>query len=743
VIESIAGWVRQVIHHSGDFYVLKVYVDETEITLTARGNLYGLLQVLSGVPIELTGNWKKHPKYGDQFAIQSWKPWAKRAEDVERFLHLCIEGFHADRDLARQVASIGLGAFQMLSEGYKAVADELDLPDDHEGLQRGVLGWQRATALRDLSGLLRAGGLGGMDIQAAMMRFGMAAATIIQENPYRLMEVLLDFPKVDRLAMRLGVDTDNPHRMEGAILWAVREEGRQGHLFLPRGDITKSLEWLVRRHTIIALPEVSVDEAVDRLVEHGALVLEPGTGVYLPSLYGFERKSAKLLAALLAPADIDVDLKPFLDSYEKSNRISLSESQRAAVESLGEHRVLALTGLPGTGKTTAVRALVKLFEEAKVTYALMAPTGIAAKRLAAVTGRPASTIHRALGYDGDNWRLNESNRYVVDAVIVDEMSMVDQELFYRLLVALRPETILVLVGDDAQLPSVGPGNVLRELVSSEVPHVRLTQIFRQSSKGEIVINSHRIDRGEMPILAEAKDKSEFRFVRISEEDRIVSLIVGMAEKLKSRDANFQVLAPKYDGPVGVTHLNEMLRDRLNPPGLKEWKWGKSCHFRLGDRLMVVQNDYLRSVYNGDMGKLVSIGQEELVVKIHGVGPRDPDILVSFPFDIAAERLKLAYAISVHKSQGSEFDTVILPVVRSQGRMLQRNLLYTAVTRARKRVWLLGEEDAIRRAVANNPVIQRNTVLAEAVGVQVTHGRRPETEGRLDAEAEETPGKTSV
>jgi len=729
-VEKIEGWVQQVIHHSGDFHVLRLYLAETREAITARGNLYGLLQVRYGTTIGLIGGWRKHPKYGRQFAIQSWFPCARKPEEVEGFLRTCIEGF-TDRGVAENVASLGHEAFDKLAEGEGALQG---LPLSPEALQGAVLGWSRAIAQRDLSGLLKSGGLGSADIQAAMMRFGMEAATVLRDNPYRLLEVLPDFPKVDRLAMNSGLSSEDPRRMEGAALWALREEARQGHLYLQRGEIQDVLHRLFRRNSLIALPDVPVDGAVQSLVDRDALVLEEGTGVYLPPFYEYERKSAELLASLLAPSDIDMDLGPFLDSYEKGNRIRLSDSQRQAVELLGQHRVLVLTGLPGTGKTTAVRALVRLFEEARVSFSLMAPTGIAAKRLAAVTSKDASTVHRALGYDGENWRLGPDNRYVVDAVIVDEMSMVDQELFYRLLSALRPETILVLVGDDAQLPSVGPGNVLRALVDSKVPHVRLTQIFRQSEKGEIVVNSHRIDRGEMPILAGVKEKSEFKFVRLTDEDRIVDLIVNMAEKLKSRDANFQVLSPKYDGPVGVNNLNEMLRDRLNPPGQKEWKYG-DVMFRTGDRLMVVQNDYQRGVYNGDMGKLVRIGHDELVVKIHGIGPADPDVRVYFPFDVAGTRLKLAYAISVHKSQGSEFETVILPVVRSQGRMLQRNLLYTAVTRARKRVWLLGEEDAIRRAVNTNPVIQRNTVLARAIGVHMRDGRRP------DAEAEGTSGKT--
>jgi exodeoxyribonuclease V alpha subunit len=297
---------------------------------------------------------------------------------------------------------------------------------------------------------------------------------------------------------------------------------------------------------------------------------------------------------------------------------------------------------------------------------------------------------------------------------VDEVSMVDQELLFRLLSALRPETMVVLVGDDAQLPSVGPGNVLRELIECKaVPSVRLTQIFRQSEKGEIVGNSHRINRGEMITFGDPKDDTEFKFVRMGDEKRILDLIVEMAAKLKGRDANFQVLSPKHDGTVGVTNLNERLRDRLNPEGPKEWKKG-DLHFRLGDRLMVIRNDYQLGVYNGDVGKLVQIYRDSLIVKIHGIGDGGLDMEVEFDAEAAVEKLRLAYAITVHKSQGSEFDTIILPIVRSQGRMLQRNLLYTAITRAKKRVWLLGDELAVQQSIANNKVIRRNTALAKAL-----------------------------
>jgi len=744
VTVSASGWVRRVIFNKDDFYILELYEEATQKALVVRGPLYGLIQVKPNVPITLTGTMRKHPKFGPQLALQTWEPWPRDEEAVEVFLHTCVAGF-ADRELARQIASLGDEAFQKLAEGSEAVMGALPLGTDAEALQEAILGWERAVAVRDLSGLLRTGGLGAGDIQAAMNRFGMDAASVVREDPYRLMEALRDFRKVDLLGMKLGVKANDPRRAAGGILWALREGASQGHLFFRRSQIPSMAEGLFHRHSLLPLSDKEFTNALRLLAERKALVLESGTGVYLPDFFAFERDSANLLANLLAPADMDVDLQPFLESYEKLNRITLSDDQRRAVEQLAANRVLVLTGLPGTGKTTAVRVLVRLFEEAKVSFALMAPTGIAAKRLSAVTGQGASTIHRALRYDGKEWGLNARNRYVVDAVIVDEVSMVDQELLFRLLSALRPDTILVLVGDDAQLPSVGPGNVLRELVDCDsIPNVRLTQIFRQSVKGEIVLNSHRINRGEIPTLDTNDKDTEFRFIRLSDEDRIVNLVVEMAAKLKARNANFQILSPKYKGDVGVDNLNERLRDRLNPAGPKEWKRGAQ-HFRLGDRLMVIKNDYELGVYNGDMGKLTRIGRDYLVVRIHGIGENDPDTVVEFSFEAAQEKLCLAYAVSVHKSQGSEFDTIILPVVRSQGQMLQRNLLYTAVTRARRKVWVIGEEDAVERAVRNNKVITRNTSLSKAVteslaaGVEKGHGQEGTAEGS-DPQAEGSAGE---
>lgn len=720
--DMICGRVGRVLFEKDGFYILNMEVEEAHPPAkrieTVKGPVHGLLQLKRGVPLKLFGQWTTHPKYGKQFAIQGWGPWAESEVDVITFLTTSVCNALDPVFTASLVRHLGVDTLRVLTERPGEVQSNPPPGLDPDKLADVIFSWESALATRDLSELLKAGGIRAIDIREAIVRFGTEAAAIIKANPYRLMEIpSLPFPRVDRLAATLGILPSDPRRVEGAVLWALGRSSNEGHLFLRRDEVNQRVIDLFHKENLpSATSEGGIcdfDEAVDRLAERKAVVVTED-GVYLPDLHMFERESARLLAEKIVPSAINVNLALFLGEYERLNKITLSDAQRAAVSTLVETRALVLTGLPGTGKTTAVRALVKIFEEARLTFALMAPTGIAAKRLAAVTGLPATTVHRALKYDGTSWGHGAHNRFLVDAVIVDEMSMVDQELCYRLLSALTKETMVVLVGDDAQLPSVGPGNVLRELVECQtIPAVRLTQIFRQSEKGEIVSNSHRINRGEMVTLGDPKEDTEFKFARVADESRIQHMIVEIAAKLKDRDANFQVLAPKYDGTVGVTALNARLRDRLNPEGPPEWKRG-DLHFRLGDRLMVIRNDYQLGVYNGDVGKLVQIGRDSLVVKIHGVGDGGLDMTVEFSSDDAVDKLRLAYAITVHKSQGSEFDTIILPIVKTQGRMLQRNLLYTAVTRARKRVLLLGEEVAIQQAIANNKVIWRNTAFSKAL-----------------------------
>jgi exodeoxyribonuclease V alpha subunit len=728
---SIYGTVGRIIHKGDNFFVLSFEVDHSEPAtskgrnVTVTGSLYGLREVSTGITIQFVGDWVTHPKYGRQFRMYGWFPYVTHDYGVQRFLSECIHGFEDIQVVEKIVNTFGTETYEMLTSAHGEVM-ALFPDNDLKNVvaQNALFSWTEACSLNNLSIFLKDYELSEEVIRNIFARFGMEAITLIADNPYRLVAVDgFDFSKADRLASRIGIPMTDPRRYDGAVFWVLKTEAQQGHLFVRRADFAERLRDILMSDTT-GFESKNLQEnlasAILRLEETHSVRVDPNVGVYLPEMYLYERDGARKLASFMTPSKIEIDIHGFIEQYERGNHIQFSDAQRYAITKLIDNHVVAVTGLPGTGKTTLIRAAVRLFKQTGISFLLMAPTGIAAKRLSAVTGEPASTIHRAFGWTGKSWEFSARNKYSVGAVIVDEMSMVDQELFYRILDALHPSTLLILVGDDAQLPSVGPGNVLRELLSSSaIPHVRLTQVFRQSEQSAIVLAAHRVYKGESPQLDNRKPEEEFQFVKVGDEDKIVGLVVAMAVKLKSRDANFQVLSPKYDGTVGVHNLNQALREKLNPLTelSREYKAGKTT-FRTGDRVMVVKNDYSLNVSNGDMGKLRNIERDHLCVQIHGVGPGSVDTYVNIPKERAATMLRLAYVITVHKSQGSEFDTIIMPVVRGQGRMLQRNLFYTAITRAKKKVWLLGESTAILRAIANDKVVQRNTFFAPSINEAV-------------------------
>jgi exodeoxyribonuclease V alpha subunit len=405
------------------------------------------------------------------------------------------------------------------------------------------------------------------------------------------------------------------------------------------------------------------------------------------------------------------DVEDHIENFERENNIALSDKQKDALYDFAEKKVFIITGPPGTGKTTLLRAIVSLVKKLKLRLTCMTPTGISAKKLAMTIDSDAYTIHRRLGFKGGFWTYNESNQFETDIIIIDESSMIDQEVLYRMLIALRDRVHIIFVGDDNQLPSVGAGNVLREMIScNHIPTVRLDQIFRQNEASDIIRVAHKIKNGDTDLsLFKSDPRSDVFFIREGNPDSIERLIVDLAQRLKGKKA-FQIITPRNNGPVSVDSLNTILQKVLNPPaiGLEEMK----CYnyiLRKGDRIIVRKNDYERGIFNGDIGKVITIGGGFINVEIEGRS-------IQLTVEEIDQKIKLAYSITVHRSQGLEYPYIIIPFINQHGKnLLQRNLLYTALTRAKEKVIIIGHGSAIEKAIKNSSVSRRNTKLGERIG----------------------------
>ena len=556
---------------------------------------------------------------------------------------------------------------------------------------------------------------------------------MITTDPYRLCEDLegVGFVTADRIAAVMGVAPDSPGRIRAALRYLLQEAAAgSGHVFLWRDELTGQARRLLR------VEEALVDSQLQAMVISRDLLLRDGgerEQVWLPAFDRAEREVARRLCELIAaaPPSPVTDANGGIDRYEREQGIRFSDRQREAIRSALRHGVLVITGGPGTGKTTIINCILRLIS-AEGGISLCAPTGRAAKRMTETTGIESKTIHRLLEYGGEEgaFARDAENPLECACLIVDEASMIDLMLMRSLLRAVEPGTRLIIVGDSDQLPSVGAGNVLGDILrSGVVPSVRLTDIFRQAGTSRIVINAHRINRGDMPLLNE-KD-TDFFFERTDSASQTADKVVALIEKRLprylgledgERARRIQVLAPARKGDCGVIALNQRLQETLNPPrpGQDAIVWGEKV-FRAGDKVMQIHNDYQiewtrrtalgpdrgQGVFNGDVGTVTETDEEEHTLTVRFDEDRE---VVYTSADL--ENLELAYCMSVHKSQGSEFPAVIMPVFGGPAMLLTRNLFYTALTRARELVVLVGSEATIRQMVENDHILQRNTALAE-------------------------------
>ncbi|NDJ54786.1 MAG: ATP-dependent RecD-like DNA helicase [Chloroflexi bacterium] len=557
---------------------------------------------------------------------------------------------------------------------------------------------------------------------------------VLEQNPYQIANDItgVGFKTADKLAQSMGLAANDERRLEAGIAHALNRATLDGNIYLPEEVLIETASEL------LSAPSDLIQAAIARAHLSGFIEVEkipgpnlndlPVTGYYLPQLREAERGLAALIHAMIDQQGSrlnklrDRSLSTLVAEAAAEANVELTAQQQMAVEVALENKVSVLTGGPGTGKTTTIRALIVVLRRYGFQFALASPTGRAAKRLSETTGERASTIHRLLGYSPhEGWAFDEDDPLEYDFIVVDESSMLDTHLAFALMRAIHPQTHVLFVGDVDQLPSVGPGDVLRDLIrSGVVPVSRLSTIFRQSLGSNIIANAHRINQGEMPAF-EADYEDVFLFKINDDPERAADLLVDVVTQRMPEKFNLdpyediQVLVPMYRGPAGVDNLNQRLQDRLNPGQGKrvaEYKAGGRL-YRVGDKVIQTSNNYDLDIFNGDIGIIRKINFTEGEMEIWFDGRP-----VDYRLDDVASDLRLAYAISVHRSQGSEYPAVVLPIVTQHYMLLQRNLLYTAITRAKQIAIMIGSQRAISIAVGNNRVAERYTSLKERLQRQM-------------------------
>lgn len=724
---ELTGTVKAIIYRSEDtgFTVLEL-TDETGEDMTAIGEM-----PLAGVGerVELTGQWTEHKTYGRQFRAETCKTLAPATlTALKNYLASGLIKGVGESTAQAIVQTFGMETLDVLEKEPARLAEVPGIGQIRAQTIGASYGAQ--LGLRDIMlGLQKYGVTIGQAMKLYKI-YGELCLAKIEENPYRLIDDVegIGFKTADAIARNGGVEPDAPYRLRAGLKYTLQWARQEGHTYLPREKLVEVAAGLLQADI------APVERTLTELLLEGQLIQEqlPGEdGIFLPGMFRTEQDCALRLLRLQGQSALDNPFfrpKAQIARLEQQLDITLAPAQRQAVELALKAGALVITGGPGTGKTTILRFVITLLEEMGTEYALCAPTGRAAKRMGEATGRDASTIHRLLeySYGEGGFGRNAENTLLADVVVVDEMSMVDVPLMAALLRALAPGTRLIMVGDSDQLPSVGPGNVLRDMVDSgQIPVVRLTEIFRQSGRSAIVTNAHRINEGQMPILEGLED---FGFEPMEEQEavirRLIALNSGKAAKLGAQEPlqDIQVLAPMKKGPLGVYNLNKRLQEALNPPAhkKKERKYGDVV-FREGDKVMQIKNDYRlawtrslphqppemgEGVYNGDLGTIMSIDLYEQTLEVLFDDGRSA--VYSFSM---LEELELAYCISIHKSQGSEFPIVLLPLLGGPPMLLNRNLLYTAVTRARHMVYILGRQSCVQQMVRNNQVKRRYSGLA--------------------------------
>lgn len=735
--EMLVATVERITYYNEEngYTVAQVTPEGRDYTVTAVGSL---LEVSPGESLRMHGQWALHPRYGRQFQVERYATiLPATVAGIEKYLGSGLIKGIGPVTARRIVRRFKLDTLRIVEEEPQRLREVLGVGKHRVALIEKA--WEEQKAIKEVMLFLQSHNVSTSHAVKIFRTYGDASIDVVRHNPYRLARDIhgIGFLTADKIARELGLAHDSPQRVQAGVAYTLSQMADDGHVFAPRGElvyesarmldvapalVADGIEALAASQEVrvepLAYPEVREGWREGRPDQPPAELREDGV-VYLPPFYHGEIGVANRLRTILNVARSrlgfyrEANLERVFDHLARQRGLTLNEGQRAAVRMALTHKVTVLTGGPGTGKTTAVRTVIRLLEARGYSYALAAPTGRAAKRLAEATGREAKTIHRLLEFKpqaGFRFQRNEENPLEADMVIVDETSMLDLLLANSLLKAVHPESHLLLVGDVDQLPSVGAGNVLHDIIDSGVVAVmRLSEIFRQAEGSLIVENAHRINRGEMPAFSRAA--TDFFLFPAEDAEQAADLVVDLVQKRIPDRFGFdpleeiQVLSPLHRGAAGVGALNRRLQEALNPPGQAKPERRRGAQvFRVGDRVMQVRNNYEKEVFNGDMGRILALDavNQVLTAQIDGQA-------VEYDFSELDELIH-AYAVSVHKSQGSEYRAVVLPVLTQHYVMLQRNLLYTAVTRAKELVVLVGNRRAIAIAVGNDKIGERHTAL---------------------------------
>ena len=681
--------------------------------------IVGTFPVLEvGETISVTGEWRKHAKHGDQFIVSQYR--AEIPVTIKGLKSYLASGAFSGigpKMAEKLINHFGEDILRIIKEEPQRLAEVPGVGKSKvASIVEGLAANEDHETMIFLQGLGMTPGYAGRILRY----YGEDTVNTINANPYILVSDVhgVGFKTADRIAQANGLASDHPERLIAGVKYLLQTQAEDGHCYMFYDQLIEVAAELLGVSADLIPPAVSTLQLKNEVILEKDLLSEQA--VYLAPYYIAEKNIAATLAQLVKWQSLQFcDIKQFIKEYEEKQGFILAPEQSKAISAAFVNGVTVITGGPGTGKTTITKCLIELCEATSKQVILAAPTGRAAQRMGEATGRGAKTIHRLLEYaytksEGMKFKRNANNKITADVLIIDEVSMVDTLLMYHLTQAIPPGCQVVLVGDIDQLPSVGAGNVLRDIINCEViPVVRLTSIFRQAQKSLIIVNAHKINAGEFPYLKD-KDK-DFFFVSRSDPQAIVKTIVSLCRKRLPEFGEYhplddiQILTPMRRTVTGVENLNDVLQQALNPaiPGRNSIKIG-THQWREGDKVMQIRNNYRKNVYNGDIGRILMIDRSASLLQVRyqdGNWHR----VVDYTFSELNE-LVLAYAISIHKSQGSEYPVVIIPVTTQHYLMLQRNLIYTGITRAQKLVVLVGTKKALAIAVKNNKVVERHTAL---------------------------------